>query len=519
MKRYGHAWIALRAIDRLDNYAEEARRKHLAKNEPMKAQGKYDSIMYLQTLLRSRAKLVLEGAWIPDNIIADNLQGGHTWKYKPLIKKGKDVPSFRDPSEIIGVYVKEDDEYYTKKHYTTSSLCYQEAKSTDTWGKPFRKYSGRIVDRCETLRQTIRDQFLFQQNEMHKLAGTLLIKYGDKLGQDPENVREFLEDPVAVKVFYDMKYPNGDYVYRDEIISKRNKFRNSKKVRAEFDQCIEMYGEEIKAYIAELNGLRFINNKPSFFPLYFTDEQITLNFFTLSHYVADAHMPLHCDIRDFGDTKCGNIHELMEEVWDYWVIEEDEADALVKVLSETERSNRFLKKIFKGDDPTWMKFVYPDNSLLAKLDKMMGRQLWDEREAKFYSSVNIWKQIVGVSYASYCLSSRLFPFNDNIRIIPEGDKLDYSSGGSVHVKLIKGKNWKKEASAENMKLPDSYDSTKLSNLNNFRRGLYDVATAFSNEDIVFNYLSLLVLVDSVESVAKVWARSVGEYFDLRYSQN
>ena len=34
----------------------------------------------------------------------------------------------------------------------------------------------------------------------------------------------------------------------------------------------------------------------------FSARQIALNFFILSHYITDAHMPLHCDLRDYGSS-------------------------------------------------------------------------------------------------------------------------------------------------------------------------------------------------------------------------
>ena len=41
---------------------------------------------------------------------------------------------------------------------------------------------------------------------------------------------------------------------------------------------------------------------------------IAMRFFIMSHYVADCHMPLHCDSRPF--SKGANIHGYIEEQWD-----------------------------------------------------------------------------------------------------------------------------------------------------------------------------------------------------------
>ena len=45
-----------------------------------------------------------------------------------------------------------------------------------------------------------------------------------------------------------------------------------------------------------------------------TDNQVALLLFMLSHYIADAHMPLHCDGRQFSEGK--DIHAQMEKEWE-----------------------------------------------------------------------------------------------------------------------------------------------------------------------------------------------------------
>ncbi len=57
-----------------------------------------------------------------------------------------------------------------------------------------------------------------------------------------------------------------------------------------------------------------------------TDNQIALLLFMLSHYIADAHMPFHCDSRRFSEGM--NIHGDMEGEWDetirqHYLIDDD----------------------------------------------------------------------------------------------------------------------------------------------------------------------------------------------------
>lgn len=49
-------------------------------------------------------------------------------------------------------------------------------------------------------------------------------------------------------------------------------------------------------------------------PISPTDNHIATLMFMLSHYIADAHMPLHCDVRPFSEG--GEIHAKIEGAWD-----------------------------------------------------------------------------------------------------------------------------------------------------------------------------------------------------------
>jgi hypothetical protein len=49
-------------------------------------------------------------------------------------------------------------------------------------------------------------------------------------------------------------------------------------------------------------------------PISPTDNHVATLFFMLSHYIADAHMPLHCDVRSFSEKD--NVHAHMEKEWD-----------------------------------------------------------------------------------------------------------------------------------------------------------------------------------------------------------
>lgn len=58
--------------------------------------------------------------------------------------------------------------------------------------------------------------------------------------------------------------------------------------------------------------IQYMQEKGS--PVSVSNNHLAMRFFILSHYVADCHMPLHCDSRSFSDGT--GIHAHLEEEWD-----------------------------------------------------------------------------------------------------------------------------------------------------------------------------------------------------------
>jgi hypothetical protein len=537
MKRYTHAWIALRAIDRLGKLAdnvlkkaiESSDKKHVkadAEADPEKkksllkeadeivdeGQSRSDSIKNLQAMLRKEefVRLVVQGTWIPDNVIQDN-SDGHIWKYESPLKKGKETTYRRDGEEYKGYIVEETKKkiFYRTDHAKTSSLCYDEAKNTYAWDKPWLKGDGFLADRCEAVHQTARDFFLFQEDEMHRLACTLIEKYGDDLWDKKGEVRYFLMDPIEVKVYYDMKDADGKFVHRDKIIKLRNKIGIDGEISAKVRDCLEAYRPDIKDHIIKLNGMRFINNESSFFPMFINDDQIVLELFALSHYLADAHMPLHCDAREFSLKGCGDIHGKIEEQWENWVIEENTQDELTSILSESERAEKFLKICFDAE-PNWKNCKYPAGSILEKFDDELGNAVWEDRDIEFYKKTSLWEEIVGITYASYCMSSRLVTYNDKTRVFPKGKEGKYGVDFEGEIEGIKGDEWKSWVDGNGLE--------KGLKKGTMRKAIYDFAIENAPDNAPFVYLSLLILIDAVDCVARIWGKIVKDHLDITYQK-
>lgn len=61
----------------------------------------------------------------------------------------------------------------------------------------------------------------------------------------------------------------------------------------------------------------------------FSARQVALMFFMLSHYICDAHMPLHCDLRDSREPPGGrripdSLHPSIEALWEKWFPTEEQ---------------------------------------------------------------------------------------------------------------------------------------------------------------------------------------------------
>lgn len=106
-------------------------------------------------------------------------------------------------------------------------------------------------------------------------------------------------------------------------------------------------------------------------PLSPTGNHIATIFFMLSHYIADAHMPLHCDSRQFSEGE--NIHADIEKKWDdkirkCYSIDFDnerffydkegypykaESDPLIDKIEEEIITRSFSSSYGPGNENTW----------------------------------------------------------------------------------------------------------------------------------------------------------------------
>lgn len=131
-------------------------------------------------------------------------------------------------------------------------------------------------------------------------------------------------------------------------------------------------------------------------PIAPSDNHIATLLFMLSHYVADAHMPLHCDSRRFSEGM--DLHGKMEEEWDNMVrhfYEIDDAnerffyDKYGWPLRNTDREDEFKSSFLKSVETS-----------LAKRDFIIS---WGKDNS------NVWDFMSAICQYSYLLSYSFIP--------------------------------------------------------------------------------------------------------------
>ena len=138
----------------------------------------------------------------------------------------------------------------------------------------------------------------------------------------------------------------------------------------------------------------------------FSPRQIALMFFILAHYITDAHMPLHCDLRDCGVPKGkklpgglkrilpGKLHESIEERWEKYFPEKKDLmlhEYLTKSIKDV------VLKLPTGS------IIRIDKDDTYKLSPRISGTVGDE-----------WREMVYITRTSYAVSRELIdkPYKD-----------------------------------------------------------------------------------------------------------
>ena len=128
-------------------------------------------------------------------------------------------------------------------------------------------------------------------------------------------------------------------------------------------------------------------------PVIPSNNHIALRFFILSHYIADGHMPLHCDARSF--YKQNQVHGFIEEEW----------DKMVKQTYMIDTANNRFYYDQDGYPAVW------EAEMMSPLMKYVEEDL-EKRE--FYwpwgaGCGNTWDYMSGITQHSYLMAYELIP--------------------------------------------------------------------------------------------------------------
>ncbi len=140
-----------------------------------------------------------------------------------------------------------------------------------------------------------------------------------------------------------------------------------------------------------IDSFKILDSEASGEPIVPSCNHIAMRFFILSHYIADCHMPLHCDGRSFANSNA--VHGFIEEQWDEMVRESYLID---------EDNNRFFYD--PEGYPLKSETVHPVIEAVEK--ELVDREfVWPwGTDCK-----NTWDYMSGISQYSFLMASRLVP--------------------------------------------------------------------------------------------------------------
>ena len=166
--------------------------------------------------------------------------------------------------------------------------------------------------------------------------------------------------------------------------------------------------------------IRITNKVHSGDVIAFNDSQIAILFLMLSHYVCDAHVPVHCDKRDFYTPS--KVHPDLEAFWEYEIKKYYRFSTKTQQFDLDENQNLQLDARRRGFE----------KSVLYKCDEILRQSAWDnmgqaEPEWRAFlgrGNRNLWDYLVSVCLVSFHMSVKMFPLNpptgvdyDTVRIM------------------------------------------------------------------------------------------------------
>jgi len=215
--------------------------------------------------------------------------------------------------------------------------------------------------------------------------------YPDSLIKDNSNshVLKFEPSGEAAKEFKQLPAKYLSYKYGESSPVRNMGFKLFDEKDNLPDRC-ESIAESV------IDHLKVQESEEKGSPVSPTDNQMALWLFMLSHYVADAHVPLHCDSRKFSEEK--DIHGQMEGAWD------NEIEHYYKIDKGNERFfyDQYGYPLMDSD-----KDQEYQSSYLKKVEDELSRREFTESFGT--GNKNVWDFMKATCQHSYLLSYRFLP--------------------------------------------------------------------------------------------------------------
>ncbi|MEA2076647.1 MAG: hypothetical protein U9O95_01350, partial [Candidatus Marinimicrobia bacterium] len=211
--------------------------------------------------------------------------------------------------------------------------------------------SGRAVP-AETIRK---------KRDSAKTLQRMLLHYRDAISEATWAPDDILYDKSlyhTFKLFTDAEFP-GSHTFAKEV--HRNNY-----YRAKGGGGLPYKVDHLSRMIADMDKLRRYNDRCSM-------QQIMYQYLMISHYIADAHVPMHCDLRDDppsanntskprGKYFFGTLHGKVEQLWEDAVLPIAIKEEIVEITREKDdkpQTDISPEIIFNVTDPVHCAEIHP----------------------------------------------------------------------------------------------------------------------------------------------------------------
>ena len=261
------------------------------------------------------------------------------------------------------------------KKYTHAWLAMMAMKRIETAKIPARQQDDAkaLITWFKNYRDFVLSGAWYPDSVFKDMSTSHIVKYEPDTSAPEGTTVSFRVMPPTLQLYqYGLK---SDMYGKPFILNKRHNI---------CDRC-ESFTESL------IDSFKILTMENDGSPIVPSNNHIAMRFFILSHYIADAHMPLHCDARSFYNDN--EVHGFIEDVWDQQV-----------------RSSYYI-------DEDNERFFYDPQGYPLKQETMSELMQYVEDELRKRQFIwswgascgNTWDYMSGISQYSYLMAYRLVP--------------------------------------------------------------------------------------------------------------